>query len=52
MQVYCLSRTHSALIHTLLVPQVYLELNVEVAKSWRGNKKALEEYGYFDAMYT
>ena len=32
--------------------QVYLELSVEVAKSWRESKKELEKYGYFDAMYT
>ncbi len=32
--------------------QVYLELSVEVSKSWRENKQSLEKYGYFDAMYT
>ena len=40
------------LLHCALSLQVYLELHVEVAKGWRENKQALEQYGYFDALYT
>lgn len=32
--------------------QVYLELSVEVCELWRQDKKALEQYGYFDPTYT
>ncbi|GAX81852.1 hypothetical protein CEUSTIGMA_g9280.t1 [Chlamydomonas eustigma] len=39
-------------IESFLERPVFLELSVEVSKSWRESKKELEKYGYFDSMYT
>ncbi|KAG1679801.1 hypothetical protein FOA52_012713 [Chlamydomonas sp. UWO 241] len=47
-----LGQTARTDIEKFLDREVFLELSVEVSESWRTSKKALEEYGYFDSMYT